>query len=71
MTSDVISEGPDGERAAALVPQDAAQQYDPDQAWFWSPEWQAAEREAEADLAAGRVERFDSAEAFLASLDGE
>jgi hypothetical protein len=42
---------------------------DPDQAWFWTPEWQAKEREADADKAAGRVERFDNDEAFLAALD--
>ncbi len=28
---------------------------DADQAWFWSPEWQAGEREAEEDIRAGRV----------------
>jgi antitoxin MazE len=28
---------------------------DADQAWFWTPEWQAGEREAEEDLRAGRV----------------
>jgi hypothetical protein len=70
----MASEEPNGERAAALVPPHVSEQYDADQAWFWSPQWQAAEREAEADLAAGRVERFDSAEALLASLaslDGE
>jgi hypothetical protein len=38
------------------------------QAWFWTPEWQAGEREAEADRAAGRIERFDSCEEFLATL---
>jgi hypothetical protein len=41
---------------------------DPDQAWFWTPEWQAKEREADADKAAGRVERFESDEAFMAAL---
>jgi hypothetical protein len=41
---------------------------DPDQAWFWTPEWQAKEREADADKAAGRVERFESDEAFTAAL---
>lgn len=30
---------------------------DPDQEWFWTPEWQQAERAAEDDLAAGRVVR--------------
>ena len=42
---------------------------DASQAWFWTPEWQAGEREAEADIAAGRVERFESDEAFLAALE--
>ncbi len=42
---------------------------DPTQAWFWTPEWQAKEREASADIAAGRVDRFQSGEEFLAALD--
>ena len=41
---------------------------DADQAWFWTPEWQAGEREASADIAAGRTQRHDSPEAFLSSL---
>ena len=41
---------------------------DPDQAWFWTPEWQEKEREADADKAAGRAERFESDEAFTAAL---
>jgi AbrB family looped-hinge helix DNA binding protein len=41
---------------------------DATQAWFWTPPWQAGEREADADLAAGRVERFDSGEALVAGL---
>ncbi|NJC72879.1 AbrB/MazE/SpoVT family DNA-binding domain-containing protein [Planosporangium thailandense] len=40
-----------------------------DQAWFWTPEWQAKESESDADLAAGRSVRHTSDEAFLASLD--
>ena len=40
----------------------------PGQEWFWTAEWQAAEKEAEADLAAGRVETYESDAAFLASL---
>jgi hypothetical protein len=35
----------------------------------WTPEWQAKEREADADKAAGRVERFESDEAFMAALE--
>jgi hypothetical protein len=42
---------------------------DPDQGWFWTPEWQRKEHEAEADKAAGAVDRFESDEAFLAALD--
>ena len=41
---------------------------DATQAWFWTPEWQEGEREVDADLAAGRVERFESDEAFLKAL---
>jgi hypothetical protein len=41
---------------------------DPEQAWFWTAEWQAGEREASEDIAAGRVEGFDSAEDFFASF---
>ena len=42
---------------------------DATQAWFWRPEWQVGEREAAADLAAGRSRVLESSEAFLASLD--
>jgi hypothetical protein len=42
---------------------------DPDQAWFWTPEWQEGEREAEADKAAGRGDRYNSDEEFLSALD--
>ena len=41
----------------------------PDQAWFWTEEWQAKEREADADEAAGRVTRFDTDGEFLAALE--
>jgi hypothetical protein len=42
---------------------------DPDQAWFWTPEWQRREHEAEADKSAGSVDRYRSDEEFLAALD--
>ena len=38
---------------------------DPDQAWFWTPEWLAGELEADEDLAKGRVDRF------LAALEAD
>ncbi len=41
---------------------------DATQAWFWTPEWQAGEREADADLAAGRGETFNSGEEFIEAL---
>ena len=41
---------------------------DKSQTWFWSSEWQAAEREAEADIQAGRVHEFPNAEEAIAFL---
>src|SRR5580704_4334257 len=43
---------------------------DATQAWFWSPEWQAGEREADADRAAGKIESFSSGEEFIDALNG-
>jgi bifunctional DNA-binding transcriptional regulator/antitoxin component of YhaV-PrlF toxin-antitoxin module len=40
-----------------------------DEMWFWSEGHQAAEREAEDDLAAGRFRTFDDADSFLADLE--
>jgi hypothetical protein len=42
---------------------------DPEQAWFWTREWQAREREADEDVAAGRGTTYESDEEFLAALD--
>jgi antitoxin MazE len=61
-----VSERPDGVielRPHVAVPAD--------QQWFWTERWQAMELEADADVAAGRVARFDRAEEFLADLDSE
>lgn len=44
----------------ALIPRD--------QLWFWTSEWQAKEKEADEDKAAGRVKRFRSAARLIASL---
>lgn len=41
---------------------------DPDQAWFWTDEWQAGEREVDEELKAGNAVRFDSDDAFIAHL---
>ena len=41
---------------------------DASQAWFWSPEWQQMEREAEEDIVAGDTERFESARDLVSAL---
>ncbi len=42
---------------------------DSSQAYFWSPSWQAGEREASADLAAGQVAEARDADDLVARLD--
>ena len=37
---------------------------DPEQAWFWTREWQPREHEADEDLTAGQVTRYESDEQF-------
>lgn len=56
---------PTPEERAALL----AAGRDPDQWWFWTEEWQRGERAAEADIAAGRVQRFMSDEEMLTFLE--
>jgi antitoxin (DNA-binding transcriptional repressor) of toxin-antitoxin stability system len=51
----------DGRRLARIVPEEDA--------WVYSPAWQEKLQEAEADLAAGRVRRFDSDEELLGHLE--
>ena len=41
---------------------------DSTQAWFWTPSWQAGEREADADRVAGRVETFESGDSLVEGL---
>jgi AbrB family looped-hinge helix DNA binding protein len=42
-----------------------------DQAWFWTESWQRGESDADEDLAAGRVARYDSEDIFLKSLGSD
>lgn len=49
-----------------LVPQALI---DRDQAWYWTAEWQAAEREADEDLKAGRYRDFATVEDAIADLE--
>lgn len=39
-----------------------------EQAWFWTREWQAKEREADDDLAAGRYFEFSDVEDLIDNL---
>ncbi len=41
-----------------------------DQAWFWAERWQAMEKEADADVAAGRTTVVDGLDGLLVHLDG-
>ncbi len=40
-----------------------------EQAWFWTERWQQLERGVDEHVKRGEVERFDSSEEFLSSLD--
>jgi AbrB family looped-hinge helix DNA binding protein len=44
---------------------------DATQAWYWTPEWQAGEREADEQYARGEGRVFTSGEEFLAALRDE
>ncbi len=50
-----------------LIPQSLI---DPDQAWFWTEEWQKGEREADEAIRAGKLYGpFDSAEEMMAHFE--
>ena len=42
-----------------------------EQTYFWTPEWQAKEQEADAAIAEGRVQTFDTMEEMLTFLDAQ
>ncbi len=42
---------------------------DAEQSWFWTKEWQDAEREAEEDIKTGRVKKFKNAQELIRDLD--
>lgn len=41
---------------------------DKEQAWFWTRRWQQGEREAEEDVASGRIHGFENAKEAVAFL---
>ncbi len=60
-----LSLSPEESAALANV---LTQSLEGDQAWYWGEAWQAGERAAEADLAAGSFQDFDTMEEFLQDL---
>jgi hypothetical protein len=67
---DLVDRLPDGavDGAVILLEEITDGRIDPEHARFGT-EWQQREREADEDLAAGRVTRFENDEDFLAALD--
>jgi hypothetical protein len=68
---ELVDRLPDGavDGAAVLLGEISAGRIDPEQAWFWTRGWQEKEREADDDLAMGRVTAYDTDAEFLAALD--
>jgi hypothetical protein len=66
----IREEQPDGSfKWYVIHPQSGERvEIDPEQAWFWTEEWQAKEREADKDLREGRYEEFDNLDDFINSL---
>ena len=54
------------EYVRALIESDSTAAHD--QAYFWSESWQAGERKADEDIAAGRVATFDTMDDLIADL---
>lgn len=40
-----------------------------DQAWFWTPEWQAGEREVDEEIARGEIIVSENIDDFIAQID--
>jgi len=60
-----------GDLGGDLLLHATGEERDPDQAWFWTPEWQEKIREAEEDIAAGRVSKwYGDVEELIADLKG-
>jgi antitoxin MazE len=57
------------EREDGVVEMRATVAVPADQAWFWTERWQQMEREADADITAGRVATFEDTESLFADLD--
>jgi hypothetical protein len=70
---EMVDRLPDGavDGAAILLGEITDGRIDPEQAWFWTREWQAKEREADKDLVAGRATTHENDAELLGALDAE
>jgi hypothetical protein len=66
--ADLLAQASQLAREISRSSEQARQAIPDDQAWFWSPEWQAGEREVDEQLARGECEAFDSMEDAIAYL---
>lgn len=66
---DALLEAGDGTTIQQIVSE--ALQTAAEQRYFWTPEWQAKEREADKAIAEGRVRTFDTMDQMLEFLDNE
>jgi hypothetical protein len=68
---ELVDRLPDGavDGAAVLLGEIGAGRIDPEQAWFWTRNWQEKEREADDDLSAGRSTSYETDDKFLTALD--
>jgi hypothetical protein len=66
---DTLLEAGDGGAIQQIVSE--ALQAAAEQRYFWTPEWQVKEREADEAIAEGRVRTFDTLDQMLEFLDSE
>ena len=64
---DTLLEAGDGSAIQRIVAE--ALQIAAEQLYFWTPEWQAKEQEADRAIAEGRVRTFDTMDQMLEFLD--
>ena len=57
-----------GLRECGRLPRMSEHEHDDRQAWYWTPDWQDGERDADEQAARGEGEQFSDGESFLASL---
>ena len=64
-----LAEAGDGARIQRIVSEALLTAVE--QRYFWTPEWQAKEREADEAIAEGRVRTFDTMDEMIAFLDAQ